>query len=544
MSNDPAPMSLTVRWTIPIFLFVGILLLVALTLKDYGVTWDEPPYFHATDLHMKWIAESVENFRYGELRKSIEDQNIKANWHWNPYNVPHPPFSRIVSGLAKEISAPFVDKFSAYRMGPALFFALLGVATYLWMMELFGRATGLFTALTLVLIPNLFGYAHIAVTDLPLATLWFLTTYCFWKGLGDWKWSVVLGVVWGLALSTKFPALLIPVPLILWAHLFHRPKYVNNLFAMICIAPLVMVATQPYLWHQTGLRVLEFLYEGVSRGYRPETNFGIYFFNEVILSSQLPRYYPFFIVGTTTPEPILVLAFLGCLSVGWMREQRSAVVLILANAIFVLLLGWMPGAVLHDGVRQMLSALPFLAALSGVGFFVVGQFLVNRTRNWQPLKQIVNIETKLIGLLILLLSFSPSLELYLSHPFQLSYYNRLVGGIRGAYERGLEMTYFMEAISPDFLRRLNEVLPANANVNASFATFMLKYYQKEGSLRRDIRIADNPPFDFFILLNRRSALAPRERILINGATKPYLAISVAGVPLVAAFELKQFNNDK
>ena len=49
-----------------------------MTLKDYGVTWDEPPYFHATDLHLKWISESAENLGRGELRKSTEDQNIKA----------------------------------------------------------------------------------------------------------------------------------------------------------------------------------------------------------------------------------------------------------------------------------------------------------------------------------------------------------------------------------------------------------------------------------------------------------------------------------
>ena len=157
-----------------------------------------------------------------------------------------------------------LDKFSAYRLAPALFFAVLVTVIYLWLNELFGPATGLFSAIALILIPNLFGYAHIAVTDLPLAAMWFLTVYCFWKGLSGWQWSVALGVVWGLALSTKFPALLIPVPLILWAHLFHRDKYANNIFSLLFLAPLVMVATQPYLWHQTGLRVLEFLYEGIS----------------------------------------------------------------------------------------------------------------------------------------------------------------------------------------------------------------------------------------------------------------------------------------
>jgi 4-amino-4-deoxy-L-arabinose transferase-like glycosyltransferase len=132
-----------------------------------------------------------------------------------------------------------VDKFTAYRIGPALFFAALVTVMYLWMTELFSKATGLFSALAVILTPNLFGFAHIAVTDLPLASMWFLTAYIFWKGLSNWKGSILLGVIWGLALSTKFPALLIPVPLILWAHLFHRERYVNNVFALFFLAPMI-----------------------------------------------------------------------------------------------------------------------------------------------------------------------------------------------------------------------------------------------------------------------------------------------------------------
>jgi len=131
------------------------------------------------------------------------------------------------------------------------------------------------------------------------------------------------------------------------------------------------------------------------------------------------------------------------------------------------------------------------------------------------------------------------LELYLCHPFQLSYYNRLVGGIRGAYERGLETTYFMEAITPGFVKSLNERLPKNATINASFANFMFAYYQNEGRLRGDIRISSKQPFDYYILLNRRSVHSPRERQLTQAAVTPYLSVTVAGVPLVYVWDFKK-----
>jgi len=68
---------------------------------------------------------------------------------------------------------------------------------------------------------------------------------------------------------------------------------------------------------------------------------------------------------------------------------------------------------------------------------------------------------------------------------------------------------------------------------------MFAYYQNEGLLRPDLKIINRGPFDYLVLLNRRSALSPNERNLINGTAKPYLSITLAGVPLVSAFEFKK-----
>jgi hypothetical protein len=208
------------------------------------------------------------------------------------------------------------------------------------------------------------------------------------------------------------------------------------------------------------------------------------------------------------------------------------------NAAFVLGLGLLPGAVLHDGVRQLLSVLPFAAALAGGGFFVLAAWLMAVAQRWKRFQSVANSKTKVLGTLCLLLVFSPLLDLYLCHPFQLSFYNRFVGGIRGAYARGLEITYFMEAFTPEFLTSLNEKLPTNAKINASFANFMFDYYQKEGRLRGDIKITAGRPFDYYILLNRYGPLSPRERSLVNGHFKTFLSVDIAGVPLVSVFDFK------
>jgi len=284
---------------------------------------------------------------------------------------------------------------------------------------------------------------------------------------------------------------------------------------------------------------LEFLYEGISRGYRADANFGVLFLNQILSSQQLPWHYPLYMVAVTTPEPILFLALVGILSAIWLREQRSVLLLLTLNAAFVLILGLLPGAVLHDGVRQMLSALPFLAALAGVGFFAITSWLLSTARRSKGLQKIANLKAKSTAAVFLLVCFNPLLDIYLSHPFQLSYYNRLVGGIRGAYERGLETTYFMEAITPVFLQTLNGKLPQNATVNASFASFMFEFYQKEGILRRDIRFSGSGPSDFYLVFNRRSALSPPDRVLMRSAARPAESVTIAGVPLVALFDIRK-----
>ncbi len=538
MEDKPVNNSCLERWSVPLVLFVITFLLVGLTLKDYGIAWDEPAYFYATDLHTNWILELSRNITTGEIRRSLSDEVIRSAWHWNPYNVPHPPFSRIVSGLAKLAFYPLIDKFSAYRLGPAFFFAGLVTLMYVWIKKLLGKAAALAAVLALILTPNLFGYAHIAVTDLPLASLWFLFVYCFWKGLLRWQWSIVLAIVWGLALATKFPAVLMPIPMILWAHIYHRQRYSNNVFALLFLAPLFMVASQPYLWHQTAPRFLEFLYEGISRAYRPDANFMIYFYHQLLFTHQLPWYYSFFIVGVTTPEPVLVLSILGGISAAWMSKQRSAIMLFIINGTFVLMLGLMPGAVLHDGIRQMLSALPFLAALAGVGFcaLVTAVFKLVDLRLGMEL---THRKTLVSATLILLIFTLPVLDQINCHPFQLSYYSRLVGGIDGAYRRGLETTYFLEALNPKFLTLLNKTLPENASITASFANFMLSFYQRENRLRQDIKITQGAPFDFYLLVNRRSVLGPRERTLMNAGVRPFASVRVDDTTLVAVYDFRK-----
>jgi hypothetical protein len=275
----------------------------------------------------------------------------------------------------------------------------------------------------------------------------------------------------------------------------------------------------------------------VSRGYRPDANFPVLFFGTLYYTNQLPWYYPFFLIGVTTPEPILVLALFGIGSIHSLREQRPAMVLFLLNALFIPVMGLLPGAVLHDGVRQLLSAIPFFVGLAGGGFHILVRFVRAQAAKLRADENIKHIQSKVVGSAVVLLLFPAALDLFIYHPFELSYYNRLIGGTRGAYEKGLEVTYFMEAFNPEFLRYLNDKLPLKAVVNASFGNFMFQYYQKENRLRPDIQITDQQSVDYYILLTRRSVWSKKEWNLFN-KNSALAAVRLGTVPLVSVYRLR------
>ncbi|HEY2154731.1 MAG TPA: 4-amino-4-deoxy-L-arabinose transferase, partial [Isosphaeraceae bacterium] len=56
-------------------------------------------------------------------------------------------------------------------------------------------------------------------------------------------------------------------------------------------------------------------------------------------------------------------------------------------------------------------------------------------------------------------------ELVRIHPFELSYYNKLIGGPRGAWARGFELSYWYDAFDAETIGDLNRELPDGAAID-------------------------------------------------------------------------------
>src|SRR5207245_1864046 len=103
----------------------------------------------------------------------------------------------------------------------------------------------------------------------------------------------------------------------------------------------------------------------------------------------------------------------------------------------------------HDGVRLMLPTFFFLAGLAGWGFQIIERLLAGFRAEEHPIAPILAV---VAGFLLL----PPAYWLFQTHPYELSYYNGLVGGLAGAQRLGFEPTYWYDAATPAVLRDLND----------------------------------------------------------------------------------------
>jgi len=156
--------------------YVAVLVKTAHTL---GYARDEGFYFAAAESYAGWF-EKLFHAPMAALRRSAVDAAFGANHE-------HPVFAKSLFSLSwmflyKRFHL-FAEEGTSFRF-PGMCFAGLTVATlYLWGTEAKSRRVGLLAALSFALVPTTFYHAHLDCFDVPIAAMWLLTAYCYWKSL-------------------------------------------------------------------------------------------------------------------------------------------------------------------------------------------------------------------------------------------------------------------------------------------------------------------------------------------------------------------------
>lgn len=178
---------------------------------ELGMSRDESFYVDAANQYSGWFELLAEDSTRAMSREAIDRM-------WN-YNHEHPSLIKSVFAffhILQDRYEPFELPSMSYRFGGMLTGGMLLWLIYIFGARVYGRQVGLFAALAFALMPRIFYHSHLDCFDVPIVLMLTLVTYCYWRALSDWRWVIVTGLVYGLALETKHNAWTLPA--IFWVH--------------------------------------------------------------------------------------------------------------------------------------------------------------------------------------------------------------------------------------------------------------------------------------------------------------------------------------
>lgn len=201
------------KW-IALGLWVAALLALLITERAVGFVRDEGIYFASSESYANWF-----RLLFQHPSVAMKDSAIVSAWD---VNHEHPVLMKELFGLSHLLfhkTLGWLRPATALRLPALAMAALVPALTFLFGSALYGRAVGLFAALSFLLVPRHYFNAELAAFDMPVAAMWMLVVYSFWRAMESHRWGILCGVAFGLALCTKHNALFLPfvlLPFALW----------------------------------------------------------------------------------------------------------------------------------------------------------------------------------------------------------------------------------------------------------------------------------------------------------------------------------------
>jgi 4-amino-4-deoxy-L-arabinose transferase-like glycosyltransferase len=500
------------------------LLVVVATLDGPGLTIDEPLDVRPGRTYIQTIRD--EGLRF------FERKVVYRVFH---DNAEHPPLGRWLLGIASTLGEPFQVNWKgpdptgqyvlAGRLAPAVCFAILVGVVVSAAGRRWGLPAGGAAGYALLVMPRVFAHAHLGALDTFLSLFWTVALLAGERAIASQRPvrnMAIAGVLWSLALLTKIHAwFLLPI-LGVWA-LLRLPR--RRALAGMAIWALIGISLfwlgWPWLWYDSFARLRAYWGTGVVR-----TTLFTQYFGTVYADRDVPWHYPWFYFAATVP---LGLQLLGCVGIvsGWRSRRSDPLAVLLAATILVFLLIFSTNIPVYDGERLFLHVFPAWSLLIGLGF----------SRLWHHYRSPAvrsPFRFVLAGFLVVQGYGTATM-----HPFGLSFYNGLVGGLAGAERLGLELTYWNDAVDRVLLDRL-----AREGEHGSTAALVPTLYPRQGLattnlalLRSGIILQDEEEATRaeWVVLSRRTAYWKPEiqKRLENGAGKLVATRSRQGVWLSA-----------
>ena len=292
-------------------------------------------------------------------------------------------------------------------------------------------------AFALAAMPRVFAHAHFGALDTFLSFLWMAALLAGDRALRShrpMRAMLAAGAVWSLALLTKIHAwFLLPI-LGVWSLVRLPPRRAAAALAVWGLTGIALFwSGWPWLWYDSWARLWRYWGTGVVR-----TTIQVHYLGRDFLDRDVPWHYPWVYFAVTIPVGLQALGIVGLVR-GWRERRRDPLPVLLIGSIVFFLVLFSTRVPVYDGERLFLHVFPAWAMLIGLGF----GWLFDRAGRHR------GVRAMLVALLV-----SQGIGVVLTYPFGLSYFNLLVGGLRGAERLGFEVTYWDDAVDNVLLDRL------------------------------------------------------------------------------------------
>jgi 4-amino-4-deoxy-L-arabinose transferase-like glycosyltransferase len=567
---------------------------------DIGVSRDESFYFNAAEQYSQWYDVLVE-----DPAKAFTKTEVDRAF---AYNGEHPALPKMLFGLSWRLFGKIHDPVSdpgtrhwyhrsnppepilglmsestAMRLPALLLASFLVFVIFLFGVEFFNRRVGLVAALAWMFQPHAFWHAHIACFDVPATAMGFITGYAFLRAVlprdptprpgrrfpvGTWRWAILTGIAWGLALSTKHNAYFLPVTFLVWYGItrgrdfglgrtphglsLRLPPVPLAFVAMLVVSPIVYYLTWPRLWFEPIKHLKWYI------GFHAHHEFyWAYYWGTLFTKPPFPVSFPFVMSAMTMPGTTVVLSILGICRVSWEwiarrfsslsgsleRVSRNLPVREPGVVAFVVLGFLVPFAVIAQpqtpifgGTKHWLPGVPYLMILAGLAF----ELVLAALRGLGELVPVLGrraartILIAVTGFLFLAPAVFDTIHGYTNGT---TYYNAFFGGFRAMGTHSMQREFWGNtAVSA--LPWLNDNAPNGARVDFHDTTFdAVRMYWREGKLRRDIQpVWDFKRADYFLFHWHKEFVDLEAEVRAHmGGEPPVHVVAQDGVPLLNVY---------
>lgn len=560
-------------------------LLLATT--DIGFPRDEGFYFTAGEQYSYWFDQLFDDPSSAFTKKAVDKHFA--------YNPEHPALPKILYGLSWRLFGTMRDagadpgvrawyqrggppdpilglvrESTAMRL-PAMFIAsvLVGML-FLFGTQFFNRRVGLASALILATMPHFFWHAHLACFDVPVAAMWFLSAYAFFRAeRGGWGWAVLTAVALGLAVSTKLNAYFLGPTFVVYVICSRAlgvrvpvgegrtglgvMALLRITVAILVIVPLVHYALWPKLWFEP----IEHLKWYFARHAKHEY-YWAYFFGTLYTRPPFPMSFPFVMSAMTLPAPTVLLVVAGILRATWEVVTRvggrwcerlwnegatrpvrepGLMLFVFLNFLIPFLIIAHPQTPIFGGTKHWMQGWPFLALFAGLAFDAVLD-AIHKVGQWFPRMGARRVQGVLTAAAVAGFALPLAWDTLHQHANGSTYYNALAGGFGAMGEHAMQREFWGNTAF-GALPYLNENAPQGATIDFHDTAWdSVTMYYRDGLLRPDLRaLWDFQRADYFLFHWHKEFLGLEAdvRRIMQGAV-PVHVVAADGVPLLNVFQ--------